>query len=606
MRIQYNRYSCYIRRKWLLSPGRSHGNEGLNNQSWNIICGGILVVKINSLSKKLFLGIFSVIILLVFIGGIGFYSVMEMNSKYSFLLDDRVKKANLTDELVSIKRNIAADVQNYLIFKEQRFMDQVKVNDDKFMEVYEELKNVLREENDLYLLEEMINGKEHYIQLVGKITESFINLEQDQVKKYARQAESTLVIFFSDAKQLKEIQIIEMNKTRDRLNKLATTTYMMIIGFSIIALIVSALIAYFSSRSITLPVQMMTHAFEYVAKGNLQSKKLNIRNQDEIGKMASAFNKMTDDLRLVVGSMSESAVQLAAQSEELYASSEGSAASSQVVASAVEEHLKGSEEQLKIVEQTVTSIEKMTLGMRGIAKRNEEMLHATQLVGSLVEQGTLAFDEVSIQMNEIRSSIQESAMTMKVLEQNSNNIQTVTAIITAISDQTNLLALNAAIEAARAGEHGKGFAVVAEEVRKLAAKSKESASEIEGMVEFIQTDAARAVESIKIGSDKVDQGLTILGTSLQIFEQIEKAARDTSGSARNVVTGIEEIQSITDEVVSGTGQARKLAEIAAESARDSSAATEEQLATMTEIALNTQSLASLAEDLQLKVSKFIV
>ena len=72
-----------------------------------------------------------------------------------------------------------------------------------------------------------------------------------------------------------------------------------------------------------------------------------------------------------------------------------------------------------------------------------------------------------------------------------------TSIITEIAEQTNLLALNAAIEAARAGDHGKGFAVVAEEVRKLAEQSKNSASEIESMMNTIQEETAKAVLSIR-------------------------------------------------------------------------------------------------------------
>src|SRR5690606_39259579 len=178
--------------------------------------------------------------------------------------------------------------------------------------------------------------------------------------------------------------------------------------------------------------------------------------------------------------------------------------------------------------------------------------------------------------------------------------QTVTALITDISEQTNLLALNAAIEAARAGEHGKGFAVVAEEVRKLAEQSKQSASEIEHIVKLIQTDTEKASQSIQTGSHKADDGLNSVTDSLQLFEQIEGATAETGQSVRLVSAAIEDIQARTATVMTGSTQVRDLAEQAAASANESSQSVREQLATMEEITESVQSLALLAEDLQME------
>lgn len=561
---------------------------------------------VNSLTKKLMLGFLSIMLFLVFVGGLGFYSVAEINKEYSYLLDDRVRNVNLVDELISIQKDVTADLHNYLLLKNNTFVNQMVIDNEHFYETYEELKSTIKKEQDLYLLEEILDGNRRYDEFAQKVIEGFIKMDQDQISKNTRFANGEFVVFSNIAEQLKESQNLEMSSTRDGLNNLAKTTNIMIVGLSVIALIISGLIAYYISRSITRPVRLMTSSLEHVADGDLQIEKLKIKNRDEIGIMANAFNKMTDDLRFVVSSMSKSAVQLAAQSEELSASSEQSTASSQMVASSAEENMRVSEEQLEIVKKTVLSMEEMTSGVQRISESNENMLLMVRSVGSLVKEGSLAFDDVSIQMNDIRSSIQETATVMEILEQNSGNIQKVTAIITAISEQTNLLALNAAIEAARAGQHGKGFAVVAEEVRKLAEQSKESALEIENMVKFIQSDSVRATESIGKGSEKVDQGLVTLETSLKIFEQIEMAAQDVSGSVQTVSFAIREIQTTTDEVISGSLQMKVLAETAAASAHDSSAATEEQLAMIEEVSASTLSLASLAGDLQFEVSKFKV
>lgn len=59
-------------------------------------------------------------------------------------------------------------------------------------------------------------------------------------------------------------------------------------------------------------------------------------------------------------------------------------------------------------------------------------------------------------------------------------------LIRGLSDQTHLLGLNAAIEAARAGEHGRGFEVVANEVRKLAASSRNALEGIQTKLSEIE------------------------------------------------------------------------------------------------------------------------
>ncbi|HWI86761.1 MAG TPA: PAS domain-containing methyl-accepting chemotaxis protein [Sphingomonas sp.] len=51
-----------------------------------------------------------------------------------------------------------------------------------------------------------------------------------------------------------------------------------------------------------------------------------------------------------------------------------------------------------------------------------------------------------------------------------------------VADQTNLLALNATIEAARAGDAGRGFAVVAQEVKRLAADTREAAQKASALL----------------------------------------------------------------------------------------------------------------------------
>ncbi|BAQ09278.1 methyl-accepting chemotaxis sensory transducer [Bacillus sp. OxB-1] len=561
-------------------------------------------MKLNSISKKLFVSFTSIIILTIIVGAVGFMSVMQLNKNYSNLFDENIKKVDLVDELISHNQSISANLYSYVLFKEQRYIANITNEAEQYSQTYEELKAMLTGSPDMETIEEMAERNDNYMNLVQTSIDSFIQQDQDQLDINVRGTSTAMVLFMSLAERLKESQYEEMSETRQALDQLSDTTYLIIVVLSGLVALISSVIALIISRNIARPVKGMTEALEQVAEGNLQVEKINIKNKDEIGVMATAFNKMTDDLRQVVVHLHDSAVRLAAQSEELSASSEESAASSAMVAHVADENMRGSERQLEIVGETTASVEEMSAGIEQIAENNAKMLQSSNLVGSLVEQGSVTFQQMADQMKDIQSSITDTASTMKVLEENSNSIQTVTALITDISEQTNLLALNAAIEAARAGEHGKGFAVVAEEVRKLAEQSKQSASEIEHIVKLIQTDTEKASQSIQTGSHKADDGLNSVTDSLQLFEQIEGATAETGQSVRLVSAAIEDIQARTATVMTGSTQVRDLAEQAAASANESSQSVREQLATMEEITESVQSLALLAEDLQMEVSKF--
>lgn len=88
-----------------------------------------------------------------------------------------------------------------------------------------------------------------------------------------------------------------------------------------------------------------------------------------------------------------------------------------------------------------------------------------------------------INISSRKSAMNKTQVAMAELVTTSETISSIVSSINKISEQTNLLALNAAIEAARAGESGRGFAVVADEVRTLAGNSRNSANEIDELIQ---------------------------------------------------------------------------------------------------------------------------
>jgi methyl-accepting chemotaxis protein len=190
------------------------------------------------------------------------------------------------------------------------------------------------------------------------------------------------------------------------------------------------------------------------------------------------------------------------------------------------------------------------------------------------EQGGKVVAETVTGMKQIADVVKKSAETVQELGKSSDQIGEIIGVIDDIADQTNLLALNAAIEAARAGEQGRGFAVVADEVRKLAERTTKATKEIAGMIKKIQVETKGAVEGMKEGTKKVDEGIILAdkaGTSLteivgisqkvgDMVSQIAAASEEQSSASEQISKNVEAISSVTNESATGTQQIARAAE----------------------------------------------
>lgn len=126
----------------------------------------------------------------------------------------------------------------------------------------------------------------------------------------------------------------------------------------------------------------------------------------------------------------------------------------------------------------------MAMGL-SLSKKEKISNLSNTLSHSLTEISTNLFDMTSgIQnISETNSSIQKF---IEITIDNSKKTDEVLSFIEGIAKQTNLLGLNAAIESARAGEYGKGFSVVSTEIRNLSKSTKESANQINSILNTIQ------------------------------------------------------------------------------------------------------------------------
>jgi len=321
----------------------------------------------------------------------------------------------------------------------------------------------------------------------------------------------------------------------------------------LISIVVALIIARITLVGITRPLARVNEMLNIVASGDL-SMKLDESGKDEFAQLSRNCNLLIDSLRNLIESIVNRSAQLAAAAEQT------SAVTAQST-SAIEE-------QRNQVEQAASATTEMSSTSQSVlASANDalgEIKHADDEAERVKQISAVGRETIEQLADEVESASQ----VINQLQQDSASIGGILDVIRGIAEQTNLLALNAAIEAARAGEQGRGFAVVADEVRTLASRTQESTSEIQTMIEALQTGAGKAVTVMDAGkskasdcvkqSEEADQALEVITHAVhEAFDrstQIATAAEEQSVVAHEISENLESIVTIAEQTTAGSQQ----------------------------------------------------
>lgn len=386
-------------------------------------------------------------------------------------------------------------------------------------------------------------------------------------------------------------------------NKIDGIIYISII-LVVLLLVGSITLVIFFTNRIVRPIRDITKNAEEIANGNLAVDIVQVKTRDEVATLQKSFEQMTLNLREVITHVSDSSNQVAASAEELMASADETMKGTELISTSIQQVSEGAEHQTNMAKESARSAEESSNAITLIAEKAKDTMDITITTNEKTMQGSAFVQDTVAQMKLINDAVLETDQALVTLNERSKEIVNILKLITDIADQTNLLALNAAIEAARAGEAGKGFAVVADEVRKLSEQTRKSVSDISDIATEIEKDTKQTVTSINGVKEKVDSGLTIAHHTEETFQDILTSVGQVKEQVGDISSITNNIHNIVKDVATHANNMSTVASDTFDSSSSVAAASEEQLASMEEVTAAAVSLANLAEDLQVRVSKF--
>ncbi len=300
------------------------------------------------------------------------------------------------------------------------------------------------------------------------------------------------------------------------------------------AIVLGMLVAWLFSRRLTRDIARLVTRAGQVADGRLAARPLPITGQDELGELTGSINRMSVQLRQLVGELQGAVGQVEEACGEV-----GSTTRAIVVDLTV---------QNQRVDAVAAAIDHMSVSAPEVAGKITAAAGGAQQVQQQTRQGQAALARMTDAMQQIAAMIGQANEAMGLLAHQSEQVGQITEVIATIAEQTNLLALNAAIEAARAGEQGRGFAVVADEVRQLATRTHQSTAEISQTIAAISQQTRQTVSTVSSGTRLVEQGREAVGLVTDILSAMNQLVQSLSGQLEAISVATEQQSRVAIEV----------------------------------------------------------
>jgi len=232
------------------------------------------------------------------------------------------------------------------------------------------------------------------------------------------------------------------------------------------------------------------------------------------------------------------------------------------IVSMVKTVITSADEQAESITSQASAINEISASLEEIDKSSKQTMEKAQTLREVAkntyEQGKLGTQSVEQSIHGIKASEEKMKLiTQTILDLNNRTQQIgdITAVVNTLAQQSKMLALNAAIEASKAGESGKGFAAVAKEVRSLAEQSEQSTVQVQKILEDIRRATEKAVIVTEEGTKTLDSGAKLIEKAGTVIQTLSKMINDASIASQHIevairqeAVGIEQIVESMNEI----------------------------------------------------------
>ena len=328
------------------------------------------------------------------------------------------------------------------------------------------------------------------------------------------------------------------------LQQLGIATLVVIAATILISLLVQWLLA---------PLLRVSQALEQIAggRGDL-TRRIDIQSEDEVGILATNFNRFVASQAELIGQIRSQAQQLGDNADQ------SSIRANQTVAELARQQQE--------VTMVATAVTEMASATQEIANNAEQTAAAAQQSIASTAHGKQQVNKTRDSIHSLSEEMVQASGVIKRLDLHAKEISTVLSTIQGIAEQTNLLALNAAIEAARAGEQGRGFAVVADEVRVLSQRTHKSTEEIQVTITTLQQATNEAVKLMETSRNLAELSVEDAEAATTALTEITTAVSLISDMASQIATAAEEQSQVTGEITQNTTAIKDVADDLADDA----------------------------------------